>query len=119
MMWSLFIQLSINQVKDIIFKNIFKKFIKLFKSNNYAYYLCITLAMNILFFPYYFRAVLESFITIIDVVFILSCKIFFLLCLNYGLLHIFYIFQKELNTFPIPNSDSEKEDSEDEEEIEY
>jgi hypothetical protein len=103
MMWSLFIQLSISQLKDLVSRKVFKKFIELFKCNNYAYYLSIILLVNLLFFPYYLRAILETIITITEILFILSYKIFFILCLNYILLHFFYIFQKELEIIKIEN----------------
>lgn len=117
MMWSLFIHLSIVQLKDLVSKKIVKKFIELFRCSNYAYYLSIMLILNIAFCPYYIRIILEAFIAIIDTVSVLTYKIFFILCLNYILLHCFCLFQKELEAYKVDNINSVSiEDSEEDEE---
>lgn len=96
MMWTLFIQLSISQLKELLTKSVFKKFIELFKCRNYAYYLTIMILLNMLFIPYYIKIVLETIIIMTEIIFILLYKIFVILTLNYLLLYFFYEFQKEL-----------------------
>lgn len=95
MMFQVLLQISIAQLKALCSDYIFKKFIRIIKSDIYIYYLVTMLLINLYFSQYYIRLFLSIFMELIDLGFLLFYRLAFLGIVNYvGLYYFDQIFEE-------------------------
>lgn len=95
MILSVFIQISVNQVKSLVNDHLLDKLLTLFKSKRYGYYLIFLLMINSAFFPYYLKVSFQTILNLLDVLIEVFYQYVLLLLLNFCIIQYFYIIEND------------------------
>lgn len=95
MILSVFIQISVNQVKSLVNDHVLDKLLTLFKSKRYGYYLIFLLMINSAFFPYYLKVSFQTILNLLDVLIEVFYQYVLLLLLNFCIIQYFYIIEND------------------------
>lgn len=95
MILSVFIQISVNQVKSLVNDHILDKLLTLFKSKRYGYYLIFLLMINSAFFPYYLKVSFQTILNLLDVLIEVFYQYVLLLLFNFCIIQYFYIIEND------------------------